>query len=600
MHLLAWVKRHYVLSAFVLYCALAVLMTLPLALHAITHIPGNAEEDGGLFVWNAWVFSEAAVHGQGFMHTGQVFAPEGASLLFHTRTTVHDALIALLAPVAGFVLAFNIVFYLSFAVSGLGMLFLVRHLTGHRGAAVIGGFLFAFAPIVLVRALGHFTLLAVWPFPWFIYFFLLFQDTLRYRYALGAGIVFSLSCYNGLQYPVFLALLAGALGVMTIFGHRMPQQRKRALAGCGLVLLAVLLLAVPLLFQYAQAWSSGEALERTQRITAFHLSADAVRYLLPSALHPVLGAFSAMRFSLKNSYDAIPETTQFLGWSVLFLALLGFVHAIRRQKRMGFWAALGIVGFLFSLGPAQPISSAGKLLLLPYYAFMDIPVINFLRAPNRYSLFVLLAVVVFASFALAELFRNQRLGPRGKTIAGVALLLAFAFEYLAVPFPITDTRPPAVYAVLPTEPAGAILQVPFGIRDGRRSAGERTGELARYQLWQAEHRWPQVGGYLSRVPDRIFSEYGETPGLRYFLDAGESIQEDFQPTLVRQTFIDRGIAFIVFAPQESLLPERRQWYIEHVIGAERIAEQDGRILYAVPTAVADSLPDSLFTDYRAR
>ena len=90
--------------------------------------------------------------------------------------------------------------------------------------------------------------------------------------------------------------------------------------------------------------------------------------------------------------------------------------------------------------------------------------------------------------------------------------MLIAFETVSFPGWTSDTHIPAIYHKIAADPVlGAVMELPFGISDGRRSWGSPfPPELAYYQT---VHKRPLAGGYLSRVPDKIFDDYKAEPVL---------------------------------------------------------------------------------------
>jgi hypothetical protein len=73
-------------------------------------------------------------------------------------------------------------------------------------------------------------------------------------------------------------------------------------------------------------------------------------------------------------------------------------------------------------------------------------------------------------------------------------------ELLPLPRPLHSARVPAIYDRVAADPHDvAVLQLPFGVRDGVSSFGNYT---ARSQFFQTRHGKPVVGGVLSRVSER--------------------------------------------------------------------------------------------------
>jgi hypothetical protein len=59
------------------FAVLAVVWTLPLALHLSTHLPGPAVGDNAIFLWNFWWIRQALASHPNVFHTPYLFAPVG-------------------------------------------------------------------------------------------------------------------------------------------------------------------------------------------------------------------------------------------------------------------------------------------------------------------------------------------------------------------------------------------------------------------------------------------------------------------------------------------------------------------------------------------
>jgi hypothetical protein len=98
----------------------------------------------------------------------------------------------------------------------------------------------------------------------------------------------------------------------------------------------------------------------------------------------------------------------------------------------------------------------------------------------------------------------------------MACLIGVIVESLMISPHFSSIEIPAVYRMLSADKsAGALLELPLGVRDGRKFWGEEFPAEILY--YQTVHHHPIVGGYLSRVPDRIFSEYAKQPFLQQLI-----------------------------------------------------------------------------------
>ena len=77
-------------GALLLFAALAVLLTWPLAAHLATHLPGTGLDDNAMFLWNFWWVRQAlADPAAGVFTTDAVFHPGGVSLVLHSYSLLN-------------------------------------------------------------------------------------------------------------------------------------------------------------------------------------------------------------------------------------------------------------------------------------------------------------------------------------------------------------------------------------------------------------------------------------------------------------------------------------------------------------------------------
>ena len=252
-------------------------------------------------------------------------------------------------------------------------------------------------------------------------------------------------------------------------------------------------------------------------------SADLLSFLVPNA-GSAWRELSAPAWRQFTGNDA--ESAAYLGWVAMGLAAWAALRA--RASRP--WLAVALAGFVLALGPhLHVLGRVYRGLLLPY-GFLErvVPGLGFSGVPTRFSWLALFGVAVAAGAALAELCRRGR---RGAMLAAALGALALLESW---PHPLTTSSYPA----------------PRFLRDLARDP-ERWAVLdatsPTRQLWhQILHRHPQVGGYVTRAPERLEELLTTTPLLRPFygdgratLAAGEAVRA-LQELGVRFVIVDRG------------------------------------------------------------
>ncbi len=218
-----------------LFTALTAVMTYPQILHM-----SDAVHDDGDPLLNAWTLAWVAhqlPRAPAHLFDANIFYPERRTLAF-SETLLAPAVVV--APLhwmgAGPILVHNIVFLSGFIVSGAGMALLVRMLTGHAGAAVLAGLVFAFLPY-RIDHYAHLQLQQTQCLPLALWAFHRLLRTARPRDGVLLGLFAAgqiLSCmYYGLflvPYPSAARISARARPLASATARKWPKAAPRGAA----------------------------------------------------------------------------------------------------------------------------------------------------------------------------------------------------------------------------------------------------------------------------------------------------------------------------------------------------------------------------------
>lgn len=541
-------RRH--LIVLMLYTLLTLLLTWPLTRHLFSHVPGTPywAFDEATFVWNIWHFKQMVIDSLANpLHSALIYYPLGIDLILYTYNFYHALASMPLALATNLVFANNVSLLLSTILSGYGTWLLVRYLLPKNSpqspistlhsrdiAAFIAGLVFAFASNRAIYAmLGHYDMVTTQWIPFYMLMLLRSLDpTLtparRRKAAALAGLFFAFNGLAEMIIAVFLAIFT-LIALFTWPVSSAGETKQRAafftprttlpsLAILGVVAFVVWSPAlIPILTQFVTSDFSlkgwGEAIP---------LSTDLLGWFTPTIVHPLFGGDLLQELrrvqlrSLEMGVTGFRDVnTVFLGWVTLALAIIGAL-AFRCRVRLWIWSALTFG--LFTLGPFLQINGIYRFNLdgvdatipLPFALLHYLPIIKANRAPNRNSVLLMLALAVLVGFGVSWLWkklesRDWRLG-RGKAQSPISNLLivlvlagAILFEHLALPLPLSDFRIPDVYAQIAADPRPiSVLHVPLGWRN---SFGVYGPEQTILQYYQSAHGKPMLGGNISRAPD---------------------------------------------------------------------------------------------------
>jgi hypothetical protein len=431
--------------------------------------------DGMQSVWNiAWV-ARTIVEDPWGLFDANIYHPHRQTLTY-LEPNIFTGLLAVPAywTTRNPVLAHNVVLLLGFVLAFLGAYALVRHLTGHRGAAAVAAVSFAFCPYMFTH-LPHIQLLMTGGLPFALLAMHRFVERRTPWRAAALGLVVAAEALSCGYYGVFLALVL-APGLIYYAVARRVWREPSYWIWTGLAATLAVGLVLPFLWPVL----------RLQQTTGFvrdlaesaRWAANPGSYLAsPAHLHrwmlPLIGGGWVEALFPGFVASALALTGLWLGWSRRWAGL--------PREHLVFYSALGVLAGWASFGPAGGLYAA---------LYRVVPVFSLLHAPSRLGLLVVLASSVMGGFAVAWMAGTGR---RGVLIAGGILALTLA-DLAVMPVRV-ETRPlPATYEWLVKSPPGAVAEFPFFYRrvDFHRHA--------LYMYYSTYHWRPIVNGYTDYIP----------------------------------------------------------------------------------------------------
>jgi hypothetical protein len=495
------------LTIFAGFLAASIVLTWPLAPHFLTDIGGDLG-DHWQTLWGYWWVRKALLdlHQSPFW-SNYVHWPLGMPLVFQTFD-LPDCILTIplwsfLPPVA----VFNCAELWSYPLGGyffyrLALELLREHAPApppggpsdvgvDRGAAIVAGALFTFAPYHFGHALGHMHIVALEWVP--LYFWMLVRtlDRPERRWPVLAGLALVLASTASWYHLLFCVALTFpylAYRAATDPAVRSWATLRRAFL-LGGVYLAVMwpLFAQMLEARGADAWDGAHD-PRT-------FSADLMQFFVPNAAQS-LGFNFRDQWSLWSGNPA--ENCNYLGYALMALAIIGAV----RDRRARFFLAMVPVGIVLALGPALKIGGRPIDVPLPYDFLTRIfPLLEFTGVPVRAGFVAIFALAAAAAFGLRELWLGFHRMPwrLPLRVLAVALLLMATIELYPHPFAISRFPIPTIFA------SWAADTSVFGVVD-------YTGDTR--PLYNGVlHQHPMVDVYLSRTPMHLLSWLDNHPIL---------------------------------------------------------------------------------------
>ena len=193
------------------YALVALAFSWPLPLHLGTALTGDPGGDTGVYVWNQWVFHhEAIVEGNNPLRTTQVLSlTDRVDLSQHNYTLFLNLLALPFISWFGVVTSFNVVFLLITVLTAICTYALARRVTAAtRGEAWLAGLAFAWAPALVARGTGHFSLVAAAPLAAFLLCLINADRSRRPRDAALAGLCMAWAGFCDPYYAIYCLVIA--------------------------------------------------------------------------------------------------------------------------------------------------------------------------------------------------------------------------------------------------------------------------------------------------------------------------------------------------------------------------------------------------------
>jgi hypothetical protein len=559
------------------YLLITLVMTYPLVLHLASAIPGDGF-DGWQNYWNLWWVKTALLDlHQSPYFTTYLYYPTGYDLLFQTLNIFNSFLTLPIQLAFGLTVSYNFVVLFSFVLGGYGAYLLALHVlrewSGPRAhvAAFLAGGVFTFAPFHFAHLLGHMQVISLEWLPFYVLALVrsLSSDRLRLRSDLVLPVLFLV--LTGLcdwYYALYLLLFTVVYLVYQLWACGRPQV---LLTRTALILISSGLLLSPLLVPMVLEAAGGSAYLSSPFETTVRLSADLVAFVTPNEFHPVWGEAAA---DLSQAYtSSTSERVVFAGYIPLALA----AYAIWKERRKAaFWTASLAVFFSLSLGPYLHVAGRELPLPLPYLLFYRlVPVLSIARSVSRFDVMVMLCLSVLVALGLERVISG--LPSARARLAGSAAVALVCFEFLPVPYPLSDAEVPAFYQSLAADESEyAILELPMN--------WDRPAHL----LYQTVHHKPIVAGYVTRANPLSLVE--RVPVLQHFRFLERDIIDQDPRDVSGEVFEYLNIRYVilhqymlppgrereaVFALTQEILGERQPVYEDGSITVYDVGGEDG-------------------------
>ncbi len=469
------------LAALAIYTVLTIIYFFPFLKEFSGHLIGPAE-DNMMTYWNLWwghrIFSE----GQGSLAFCNIICfPQGVSLYYQAYSFYNLFLSLPLTSLFGLAASYNLLIMHSFPLAGLGAFFLIRYLTRNSWLALIGGFMFAFAPYHFARALHHVNINSLQFVPFFILFLIRAIKEKSYWNTLWAALFFLLNALCDWNFMIFA-------GYFIAFSYLYLAIRRRKLILVDVLIKESIIVFLPLII--LSPWLIHMIIPgfNTDGITAIgHDSfvTDPLGIFIPSQYHLIARiGFVKSTIRYVGRYSNPWESALYLGIPALLAAITAFKYHLARIAKyfVGFLAML-----IMGAGCHLHILGTRLAIDLPYEVIIHIPFLSNVRAPSRFIIYVLIFWIIIVVVGLNEIYKRWK-GRKYGILAFTFLILLMTVDFYSYDSARTKVIAPTCYDAIKNDSGQwGLLDLPSGY-----------GPTARYMMNQTFHNIPIVQGFVSR------------------------------------------------------------------------------------------------------
>ena len=411
---------------FAAFLAASLVLTLPLAAHPSRSLPSDLVDT----LLNAWIVgwdADRFRHGLQGLWDAPIYFPYHSTLAFSENLL---GVAWLVAPVywatGNAVLAYNVAFWLSFAIAGLGMYLLVRELTESRAAAAVAGTFYAFCPFRFAQ-ISHIQMVATGWLPlalWGLHRYFRTRER-RWLAVFAAG-----SCLQALSNTYVAYFMAVPIAAVAVHGLLAARGRRgRAVLELSIAAIGILVVLAPVGAQYyrvradyQQVRTAGEIEQGGADIRSYFVALTGIwRPVLPEAL---------ATDSEKQLFPGL--------WAPLLAAAAlwgAWTQRTDRRRWIELYSLIALAGLVLSMGPHVRIFGTLVTTHGPYDWMMRImPGMTGMRVPSRFAVIFIAGLAVVAGCGAAIVLSSVR--PSLRPVVLVLLLILIVADGWAVPMTV--------------------------------------------------------------------------------------------------------------------------------------------------------------------
>lgn len=513
---------------FLLFLVLFTFVFRSLLLHFSTDLPDW--RDYALF---NWVIHQNIGHILSFQFTNffstNAFYPHPYSLFF-TDTVLPQSIIGLPFSLLtnNPIITFNAIFVITFILNYFSS-FIFWHLLFKKSlVAFLGALLVVFSPFFHIE-FCHFQMMSYWPFFLTLYFLFRERGSGKKVHLILSAIFFSIQFLASVYIFVFLSFTIALFFLWEILAHV-----SKTLLIKKVLLILLIFIAINGVFikgYYEMKQYYGIQRKLGEYVT---YSAPISDYIFTKNINSFL--YQQNIFTKWNIYDKNfwGGQASFPGFLLTILSLIGLIKLQVTKKRVSlnfsvegyrkFFLILGVLGFVFSLGPRVNFNGAYAHIPLPYTLILKlVPMVEATRAVSRWEFLFYLALIYFTIAFIAQKYSSRYFK---LLVAGVFIL--FFIEY--IPLNLKTQQGDYInkhYELLHNiclEKKQALLEIPITHLDVYPDVGTGVQYISTVELSSIYHKCYLINGYSGYDMPSILTLSAELNNLIQTNNSGDFLK----------------------------------------------------------------------------
>ena len=503
------VKPKHIIAGFI-YLVIALVVFYPITARMASVAPGVG---GDVYsnIWGMWWISYTFLHAPSHMwYTYLLFWPIGSNIAYFTTAPIASILMGPFQAIS-LTFAYNMIFFMGFVISGIGMFILADYITKNGYAAFVAGVIFAYSSYH-IAAIGHLDWMNIGWIPITLYFFLrMLRDDKKFLYSIGFAVSIVLAIFMGdIEQGIMTTVL---IFVVLICYLIYPKTRRlvvsKRFAGSlafGIVLTFILGSwgFLPLLHGITTPGGLANVNSRNNLANDAVWSDPILSFFLPSPYNGLIGGISSAYSSI---YALDPtERIAYIGYIAIILSLYAIVKNFKDAR---LWIIIAVIFGWLALGTYVEFGaySTGGLPGL-YQLYHYIPGFSILQEADRFYAVFSIAIAMLAAIGLKRVVekmssaRLPAINSKALVIVGALSILIIA-ESAGIMTPaaaaINSVRitTPTFYSIMANYSTQfSILQLPIILNNNVPQPDLAAGEASYYT---AISRKPVLGGYGGRI-----------------------------------------------------------------------------------------------------